>query len=69
MQCTFLADIFDLVYSRFAKNVQRVHLSTECPAAFMMLGPFGEIGGDVPKCFSSRTHFAKLKIKKVIAKN
>ena len=35
-----------------------------------MLDPFGEVGGDVPEYFSSRTHFAKIEDKKVIiAKN
>ena len=69
MQCNFLTDILDFVYLRFALNVQRVHLSTEEPAASRMLEPFGEVGGDVPEYFSSRTHFAKIEDKKVIAKN
>ena len=68
-QCSFLTDILDLVYLRFAQNVQRLHLSTEKPAASRMLEPFGEVGGDVPEYFSSRTHFAKIEDKKVIAKN
>ena len=34
-----------------------------------LLEPFGEVGGDVPKYFSSRTHFAKIEDKKIIAKN
>ena len=47
-----------------------MHLITEKPTASRMLEPFGEVGGDVPEYFSSRTHFAKLKtVKKVIAKN
>ena len=54
---------------RFDQNVQRVHLSAEEPAASRMLEPFGEVGGDVPEYFSSRTHFAKIEDKKVIAKN
>ena len=29
-----------------------------------MLEPFGEVGGDVPEYFSSRTHFAKIEDKK-----
>ena len=33
-----------------------------------MLKPFGEFGGDVSEYFSSRTHFAKLKIKKLLRK-
>ena len=46
-----------------------MHLSTEEPAKFRMLEPFGEVGGDVPEYFSSRTTFAKIEYKKVIAKN
>ena len=69
MQYNILTDILDLVYLRFAQNVQRVHLITEEPAAPRMLEPFGEVGGDVPEYFSSRTHFAKIEDKKVIAKN
>ena len=42
----------------------RVHLSTEEPAASRMLEPFGEVGGDVPEYFLSRTHFAKIVDKK-----
>ena len=45
-----------------------MHLSTEEPATSRMLEPFGEAGGDVPEYFSSRTHFAKIEDKKVIAK-
>ena len=36
-----------------------MHLSTEEPAESRILEPFGEVGGDVPEYFSSRTHFAK----------
>ena len=46
-----------------------MHLSTDEPAASRMIEPFGEVGGDVPEYFSSSTHFAKIKDKKVIAKN
>ena len=46
-----------------------MHLSTEKPAASRMLEPFGEVGGDVPEYFSSRTHFAEMKIKKLLRKN
>ena len=35
-----------------------MHLSTEEPAASMIMEPFGEVGGDVPEYFSSQTHFA-----------
>ena len=69
MQCTFLTDILDFVYLRLVQNIQRVHLSTEEIAASRMLEPFGEVGGDVPEYFSSRTHFAKIEDKKVNAKN
>ena len=69
MQCNFLTDILDFVYFRLVQNIQRVHLSTDEPAASRMLEPFGEVGGDVPEYFSSRTHFAKIEDKKVIAKN
>ena len=64
MQCNILTDILDLVYLRFVQNVQRVHLSAEEPATSKMLEPFGEVGGDVPEYFSSRTHFAKIVDKK-----
>ena len=46
-----------------------MHLSKEEPAASRMLEPFEEVGGDVPEYFSSRTYFAKIEHKKVIAKN
>ena len=46
-----------------------MHLSTDEPAASRMLEPFGEVGGDVPEYFLSRTHFANIADKKVIAKN
>ena len=57
-----------MVYSHFAKNVQRMHLSTDEPAASRMLGPFGEVGGDVPEYFPSQTHFAKIEDKKLLQK-
>ena len=68
VQCNFFTDISDLVYLRFGYNVQRVHLSTEEPAASRMLEPFREVGGDHPEYFSSRTHFLKFKIKKLLRK-
>ena len=68
VQCNFLTDILDLVYLRFAQNVQRVHLSTDEPAASMMLEPFGEVGGNSPLQLSSRTQFAKIEDKKVCKK-
>ena len=45
-----------------------MHLSTEEPAVSRMLGPFGEVGGDVPEYFSSRTNFAKIEGKKLLRK-
>ena len=45
-----------------------MHLSTEELAASRMLETLGDVGGDVPERFSSRTHFAKIEDKKVIAK-
>ena len=46
-----------------------MHLSTDEAAASRMLEPFGEVRGYVPEYFSSRTHFANIEDKKVIAKN
>ena len=46
-----------------------MHLSTEEPAVSRMLELFGEVGGDVPEYFSSRTHLAKIEDKKVIVKS
>ena len=46
-----------------------MYLSTEEPAAARMLEPFGEVGGDVPEYFSSRAHFAKIKVKKLLRKS
>ena len=46
-----------------------MHLSTDELAVSRMLEPFGEVGGDVPEYFSSRTYFAQIEDKKVIAKN
>ena len=34
----------------------------------MVLEPFGEVGGDVPEYFSSRTNFAKIEDKKLLWK-
>ena len=69
MQCNFLTDMFDLVYLRFALNVQRVHLCAELTAAFWTLEPFGEIGANFSLQLSSRTRFDKINKKKVIAEN
>ena len=69
MQCSFLTDIFDLVYLRFAQNAQRVHLCTELIAASMMLEPLGEVGANFSLQLSSQTQFTKINNKKVIAEN
>ena len=45
-----------------------MHLSTEEPTASRILEPFGEVCGDVPEYFLSRTHFAKIKDKKLLRK-
>ena len=45
-----------------------MHLSTEEPAASMMLEHFGEVGGDDPEYFSSRTHFVKIEGRKLLRK-
>ena len=45
-----------------------MHLSTDEPAASRMLEPFGEVGGDVPEYFLSRTHFANIEDKKLLRK-
>ena len=68
MQCNILTDILDLVYLRFAQNVQRVHLSTAEPVASRMLEPFGAKGQRCFEYFSSRTHFAKIEDKKLLRK-
>ena len=46
-----------------------MHLSTEEPASSRMLEPFGEVGGDVPEYFTSRTLLAKIEDNKITAKN
>ena len=45
-----------------------MHRSTEEPAASRMLELFGEVGGDVPEFFSSRTHFPKIEDNKLMRK-
>ena len=61
--------MFDLVYLRFAKNAQRVHLCAELSAVSMMLEPLGEVGANFSLQLSSRTQFTKIIYKKVIAEN
>ena len=45
-----------------------MHQSSDEPAGSRMLEPFGEVGGDVPEYFSSRTHFAYFEDKKLLQK-
>ena len=49
--------------------LQNFHLFTQKSVCARSTRPFVEVGGDVPEYFSSRTHFAKIEDKKVIAKN
>ena len=46
-----------------------MHLCSLLTATPWMLEPFGEVGGNFPLQISSRTHFAKIINKKVIAEN
>ena len=46
-----------------------MHLCAELTAASWMLEPIGEIGANFSLQLSSRTEFAKIKNKKVIAEN
>ena len=69
MQCYFLTDISDIVYLRFAKNAQRVHLCAELSAVSMLLEPLGEVGAIFSLQLSSRTQFTKINNKKVVAEN
>ena len=50
----------------FCKNL---HLYTQKSVCATSTRPFGEVGGNSPLQLSSRTHFAKIEDKKVIAKN
>ena len=63
---TFLTGILDSVYLRFAKNVQRVHLSIEESPASWVVKLFGEVGGGVPEYFSSGEFFSVKDAVKVI---
>ena len=74
MQCNFFTDILDLVYLRFAKNVQIMHLhvSTEEPASSWTWELFGEVGGYVPEYFlriSVSTFAVKKLLRKISSKN
>ena len=46
-----------------------MHLCAELTASSWMLEPFGEVGANLSLQLSSRTQFAKIKNKKVIAEN
>ena len=49
--------------------LQNLHLYTQKSVCITNFGPFGEIGAPFSLQLSSRTQFAKIKIKKVIAEN
>ena len=49
--------------------LQNLHLCTHKSVCATSTRPFGEVGGMSPLQLSSRTHFAKIEDKKVIAKN
>ena len=67
-QGNFSTDIFDLVYLRFGKNAQNVHLCAELTVASWMLRPFGQVGAIFSLQLSSRTQLCKLKTKKISPK-
>ena len=46
-----------------------MHLCAGLTAASWIMKPFGEIGANFSLQLSSRTHFAKIENKKVIAEN
>ena len=45
------------------------HLCTQKFVCATNFGPFGEIGANFPVQLSSRSHFAKIENKKIIAEN
>ena len=49
--------------------MQNLHLYTQKSACATIFGPFGEIGANFSLQLSSRTEFAKIQNKKVIAEN
>ena len=49
--------------------LQNLHLYTQKSVCATSTRPFGEVGGNSPLQLSSRTNFAKIEDKKVIAKN
>ena len=48
---------------------QNLHLCTQKSVYVTNFGPFGEIGANFPVQLSSRSHFANIENKKVIAEN
>ena len=67
-----LYDLFlslkDLEIKDEFKLLQNLHLYTQKSVCATSTRPFGEVGGNSPLQLSSRTHFAKIEDKKVIAK-
>ena len=57
------------VYLLFVPKLQNLHLCTAVIASSWMLKHIGEIGANFSLQLSSRTRFAKINSKKVIAKN
>ena len=59
------------------KNLERIQFIAKSSSIYTKIylshkhstRPFGEVGGNSPLQLSSRTHFAKIEDKKVIAKN
>ena len=49
--------------------IAKSHLYTQKSVCTTSTRPFGEVGGNSPQQLSSRTHFAKIEHKKVIAIN
>ena len=49
--------------------IANLHLYTQKSVCATSTRPFGEVGGKSPLQLSSRTHFAEIEDKKVIAKN
>ena len=64
-----MTDIFILVYLSFDSKSQKVHLCARLTAASCIMEPFGEISANFSLQLSSRTQFAKISYKKVIAEN
>ena len=65
----FLTDSFISVYLSFGEKSQRVHLCAVLTTAAWIMEPFGEIGTIFFLQLSSRTQFANISNKNVIAEN